>query len=229
MDRIPEPELMDEDDHARAYAEADFEEPHARCLELIIESFPGLPERGVAVDLGCGPGDIAMRFARAFPRWEVDGVDGAAAMLRYGQEALMRRDLADRVRLVAAYLPRDPLPRPAYDFVFSNSLLHHLADPRDLWRTVRRAAKPGAPVFVMDLMRPESREAARRLVDEHSRGEPELLRRDFFHSLLAAYRPDEVERQLAAEELPLEVAVVSDRHWVARGRVEGSPGATGAR
>lgn len=131
----------------------------------------------------------------------------------------MRSDFGGRVRLVHAYLPRDPLPRPRYDFVFSNSLLHHLADPRVLWSTVRAAARPGAPVFIMDLMRPASREEARRLVDENSAGEPEILRKDFFHSLLAAYRPAEVEAQLAEAGLAFEVVPVSDRHWIARGRV----------
>jgi len=225
MDRVPEPELMTAEEQARAYAEADFEEPHARCLALLEESFPDLPETGVAIDLGCGPGDITFRFARAHPGWEVDGVDGAPAMLRHGQEALMRGDLGRRVRLVCARLPRDPLPRRRYDFIFSNSLLHHLADPAVLWSAVRDAAAgPGTPVFIMDLMRPSSHEEARRLVDEHSGGEPEVLRRDFLHSLHAAYRPEEVEAQLEAAGLPLEVVVVSDRHWIARGRTGASPG-----
>ena len=219
MDRIPEPELMDEDEQARAYAEADFETPHAHCLELLVEAFPELEERGVAIDLGCGPGDITFRFARHHPGWEVDGIDGAAAMLRYGQEALMKTDLSERVRLVHAYLPADRLPRPPYDFIFSNSLLHHLEDPMVLWETVRAAGRPGTPVFIMDLMRPDDRETATHLVEEYSAGEPVILRKDFFHSLLAAYRPDEVERQLERVGLPLMVTVSSDRHWIAHGRI----------
>ncbi len=219
MKRVPEPELMTEDGQAQAYAEADFEEPHALCLELMLSSIPDLPSEGAAIDLGCGPGDITFRFARAYPGWEVDGVDGAAAMLRYGQEALMRTDLSERVRLVHAYLPNDALPRQQYDFVFSNSLLHHLSDPTVLWTTVCAAAPPSTPVFIMDLMRPESRDEAKRLVEEHASGEPTILRKDFFHSLLAAYRPEEVEEQLRAAGLSLEVRAVTDRHWIAHGRI----------
>ena len=48
MDRVPEPELMTEDGQARAYAEADFEEPHAHCLDLMLSSVPTLPNEGVA-------------------------------------------------------------------------------------------------------------------------------------------------------------------------------------
>ena len=34
MRRIPEPELMDDAEQAKAYAEADFSEPNQRFLEL---------------------------------------------------------------------------------------------------------------------------------------------------------------------------------------------------
>ncbi len=220
MDRIPEPELMDEDEQARAYAEADFDEPHTQCLALLEEAIPDLPEQGVAIDLGCGPGDITFRFARAYPRWQVDGIDGAAAMLRYGQEELMRDTLAERVRLIHAYLPVDRLPRPSYDFVFSNSLLHHLEDPNVLWNSVRAAAAPGAPVFVMDLARPASREEAVRLVEEHTVHEPPILKKDFLNSLFAAYRTDEVEEQCQRAGLDLTVKMTSDRHWIAYGAVK---------
>ncbi|HQR49986.1 MAG TPA: hypothetical protein PL152_11655, partial [Steroidobacteraceae bacterium] len=63
MQRIPEPELMDEFEQARAYAEADFSEPNQRFVQLFEAEFPALTS-GCVVDLGCGPGDIAVRLAR---------------------------------------------------------------------------------------------------------------------------------------------------------------------
>ena len=80
MKRTPEPELMEDAAQARAYAEADFSEPHGRLLEALRERLPGLPARGAALDLGCGPADVTLRFAGAFPGWTVDGVDASAAM-----------------------------------------------------------------------------------------------------------------------------------------------------
>ncbi len=48
--------------------------------------------------------------------------------------------------------------------------------------------------------------------------EPEVLRTDFFNSLLAAYRPSEVEEQLERAGLdPLSLEVVSDRHFIVWG------------
>jgi SAM-dependent methyltransferase len=220
MERCPEPELMDDDAQARAYAAADFTEPHNRFAALLLERLPDLPSRGSALDLGCGPADVTMRVARALPQWHIDGVDGSAAMLRYGHAAVVQAGLADRVRLVQIQLPTVTLPRRAYDLVFSNSLLHHLGDPAVLWQSVRSGAPLGAGVFVMDLMRPASRDAAARLVNIYCAGEPEVLRRDFFNSLLAAYRVDEVRQQLRAAELAhLTVAVASDRHLIVWGRL----------
>ena len=219
MERIPEPELMLDREQARAYAAADFAEPHERFVSLLRERLPGLPDAGVALDLGCGPGDPTLRVASALPGWQVHGVDGSPTMLALAREAAASAGLASRVSFIEARLPESPLPRAGYDLVFSNSLLHHLPDPRVLWECARRFAARGAPVFVMDLLRPVSVEAARALVGRHAAGEPELLRRDFFQSLCAAYRPDEVRAQLARAGLgALALAVVSDRHWIAWGR-----------
>lgn len=220
MDRTPEPELMDDEEQARAYSEADFAEPHERFVTLLNERLAGEELSGDVLDLGCGPADVTARFARAFARCHVDGVDGAEAMLRFGRERLARAGLEDRVTLTKAYLPDEPPPRASYDALISNSLLHHLDDPRVLWESVRRYARPSAFVFVMDLMRPASREVAERFVEEYAAGEPEVLRRDFFHSLLAAYTVDEVRGQIEAAGLSgLVVEAVSDRHLIAFGRV----------
>ncbi len=217
MQRIPEPELMGDLEQARAYADADFSEPHQAFVRHFRERFPDFA-RGQVLDLGCGPADVTMRFASAYPEVSVTGIDGAEAMLALGRELLARHDLADRVKLVQARLPT-PLER-RYDAVISNSLLHHLADPAVLWEAIRQAAKPGAAVFVMDLLRPHSIEAAEHLAATYAGAAPAVLRKDFFNSLLAAYQPDEIAAQLRGAGLAhFKIEPVSDRHVVVWGRV----------
>ena len=65
MERIPEPELMDDPAQAYAYANADFSEPHQAFVERFTQCFPGHAPRRV-LDLGCGAADITIRFARAY-------------------------------------------------------------------------------------------------------------------------------------------------------------------
>ncbi len=221
MERVTEPELMDDEAQALAYAEADFEEPNSRFAAMFSERVGALPAGAAVLDLGCGPGDITLRIARAHRGVHVHGLDGSAAMLAFGHQALaLEPGLAERVHFVEGLVPGAVLPLARYQAVVSNSLLHHLHDPSGLWRTVRERAVPGAPVLVMDLMRPASPAAAQALVDEYAGGEPEVLRRDFYNSLLAAFEPGEVRAQLAEAGLAgLEVEEASDRHLVVWGRV----------
>jgi 2-polyprenyl-3-methyl-5-hydroxy-6-metoxy-1,4-benzoquinol methylase len=112
------------------------------------------------------------------------------------------------------------LPCRAFDTVISNSLLHHLHDPQTLWRAVTQYAAPGAAVFIVDLRRPDSRERAGALVDEYAGTEPEILMRDFFNSLLAAFRPEEITQQLAQAGLAsFQVEAVGDRHIIVHGKM----------
>jgi cyclopropane fatty-acyl-phospholipid synthase-like methyltransferase len=217
LERIPEPELMDDLEQARAYAGADFSEPHEAFVRHFRERFPGHVPRRV-LDLGCGAADVTIRFARAYPEAAITGVDGARAMLDLARAAVERSGMQPRIHLALARLPQAALAE-RFDTVISNSLLHHLADPVALWEAVERHAQRGAAVFVMDLARPASREEAERLVEEHAAGEPDILRRDFFNSLLAAYRPEEIAAQLARAGLDLHIETVSDRHVAVFGRV----------
>ncbi len=221
MQRIPEPELMDDEAQARAYAEADFEEPNARFAAMCAGFVGELSDGAAVLDLGCGPGDITLRIAAANPAVEVHGLDGSAAMLAFGEAALAANPgLRRRVRFIPGLVPDAELPRALYEAVVSNSLLHHLHDPAGLWRMIRARGAAGAPVLVMDLMRPDSEGSAQALVDQYAADEPEVLRRDFYNSLLAAFEPGEVRAQLAAAGLGhLVVEEASDRHLVVRGRL----------
>jgi ubiquinone/menaquinone biosynthesis C-methylase UbiE len=215
--RVPEPELMDTSEQARAYAAADFTEPHDAFVARFRERFPEF-RSGRVLDLGCGTADVTVRFARAYPEVRVHGIDGAPAMLDEGVKLLGAAGVVDRVALELVRLPSTALTEAAYDAVVSNSLLHHLADPRVLWTTIAATARPGAPVFVMDLCRPLSTDAAQHLVDMYAASEPPVLRDDFYRSLCAAYTPDEVQAQLVDAGLGhFRVERAGDRHLLVWG------------
>jgi len=205
---------------ARAYAGADFTEPNERFCRLLRTQLHPLPEDARVVDIGCGPADIPCRLAEEFPGWHITATDGSAAMLAEARRNVTQRNLAARLRLVLGRIPEVDLGGE-FDLILSNSLLHHLPDPAVLWTTVTALAGPGAGVAVMDLSRPDSPAEADRIVSLHSGGEPEVLRRDFFNSLLAAFTVTEVREQLARQGLEgLSVEMVSDRHLFVWGRLQ---------
>ena len=211
MNRVLEPELMTDPEQAEAYAAADFATVNQGFVDRFRALFPAFA-RGRLVDLGCGPADIPIRFCRALPAVTVTGVDGSEAMLVPGRRAVGAAGLAGRVELGRA--------PGGFHAVVSNSLLHHMPHPDVFWSEVARLGRAGAPALVMDLHRPESSERAREIVKTYSADEPEVLKRDFFHSLCAAFTLAEVRSQLARAGLDrLRCEMVSDRHWVAWGQL----------
>jgi SAM-dependent methyltransferase len=218
MQRIPEPELMDDPVQAEAYAAADFDEAHSRIVAAFEVCFPDARVAGRILDLGCGPGDISCRFAARYPACTVIGLDGSSAMIRLANRRRADDVAGERVRFVEGLLPDAPIPDGPYAAIVSNSLLHHLHRPEVLWQAIDTLADRGTCIYVADLRRPQDADAARRLVREYAADEPEILQRDFYNSLLAAFTPAEVEAQLAAAGLAgLRVEVISDRHLLLHG------------
>ena len=213
MQRIPEPELMNDEAQALAYAQANFDEPHDMFIQVFKDTFPEAKVSGHILDLGCGPADISIRYAQAYPDCVIDGLDGAPRMLAQGELAIQKAQLQDRINLLEGLLPGANLPRDNYDVIISNSLLHHLHEPDVLWESIKQYTVPGSRVFIMDLMRPDTERVAREFVDLYASDEPQVLREDFYHSLCAAFLPEEIQSQLAFACLShFEVKILSDRH-----------------
>lgn len=195
IERIPEPELMEDKEQALAYAGADFSDINQDFVERFLDF--ANPEDGAKIlDLGCGPADIPIRMASARPGVLITGVDGAKVMLDIARIDIDGKDLKGQITLVEGRMPNLPLEEKSFDAILSNSLLHQLHKPEIFWEEIKRLAKPGAAVFTIDLVRPESKEEAENIVKEGARKEPEILKKDFFNSLMAAFSLDEVKAQL---------------------------------
>ena len=88
MQRIPEPELMDDPDQALAYSKADFSASHGARVQIFRSLYPRIELTGSALDLGCGSGDVLLRFARAYPAAAFYGLDGSQPMLDLAQHSI---------------------------------------------------------------------------------------------------------------------------------------------
>jgi SAM-dependent methyltransferase len=218
MDRVTEPELMVDDDQAVAYSEANFTESHQAAVTRFGEAFPSFSS-GRILDLACGPADITVRFARAYPDARLVGLEGSPPMLALGRQRVHEAGLDDRIGFAHMRLPDADLSQlGTFDAVVCTNSLHHFHDPSVLWDAMRATARSGACLFVQDLCRPDSPERAQAIVDEHPNDMPDVLRRDYYNSLRAAFTPSEIEAQLTAAGLEgFTVQAVTDRHLVAHG------------
>jgi ubiquinone/menaquinone biosynthesis C-methylase UbiE len=215
MERVTEPELMDDEQQSLAYAQADFSTSNQLYVDTLVRDFPD--HLRAVVDIGCGPADVVIRLARAAPHAAITAIDGSAPMIALGRTAARAAGVDDRLTLLHTRIPGPPPAPQSFDAVLSKDLLHHLPDPRVLWHEVTRLGRPGAAVYVMDLVRPDSEDTARAMVKEGAGSEAPVLQHDFYRSLLAAFTMDEVRAQVAAAGLDLTVAPIGVRHMVIKG------------
>ena len=219
MQRITEPELMNEEIQTDAYAQADFKEPNIHFINLFQKTF-SKNITGNVLDIGCGNADITLRFARAFPNCYIDAIDGSRSMLKHGSKALEREseNIQKRVTFVQGIVPSIKLPRPHYDTIISNSVLHHIHEPILLWQFIKSHSTQNTKIFIGDLLRPTSKEKAAEIVELYAINEPEILKVDFYNSLLAAFEISEIEEQLESSGMSnLSVRQISDRHVIISG------------
>lgn len=210
---------MEDEEQALAYAQADFEEPNELFIAKFNEKVGEIS--GQVLDLGCGPARLSLRFAKEHPNCIVFAVDGSRAMLLQAQEQMQQKpDVKGRIVLIHDNLNTISLPQRHYRSVISNSLLHHLHDPMLLWNAIRKFAASNAWIFIMDLFRPRSEEKAKEIVEKYGGNEPDILQRDFFNSLLAAFEEEEIRAQLKEAGLDhMFTQIVSDRHIIIYGRM----------
>ena len=215
MERILEPEIMDDAEQALAYAKADFSTSNQWYVDHLLADFP--KNLGNVLDIGCGPADVPVRLARAHPTIRITAIDGSAAMLAHAQRTVQASGLQTRISAAHGYIPGLPFDEHSFDAVLSKDLLHHLPDPMVLWSEARRLGRHGAATYVMDLFRPASPDAARDIVETVAGNEHPILKEDFYNSLCAAFTVEEVRSQIRQSGLELDVIQISDRHMLIRG------------
>lgn len=209
MDRVPEPEVMDTPEEATAYDAMD----HAQVNAAFVDRLVALGARGRMLDIGTGPGHIPLLVAERLADCVVVAVDLSPAMLAIARGKLAGSPHERRIELRLGDAKALELADASFDAVFSNTILHHLADPRPFLREAARVLRRGGALLIRDLYRPASEAEVDRLVAAHaSTAGPvgqELLRA----SLRAAFTPPELraladECGLAAADLVID----SDRH-----------------
>jgi SAM-dependent methyltransferase len=214
MLRILEPEIKTSD-QAVAYVQTDFSASNQFFVDGLLKDYSDV--LGNVIDIGCGPCDAMLRLANAHPRVRITAIDGSAAMIELARDAVRGAGHDGRISALQGYIPGLPLDDRSFDGVLSKYLLHHLPDPMVLWSEARRLGKPGAVIYVMDLIRPASPERARQIVETVTPDDHPILKEDFFNSLCAAFTVEEARNQLKDAGLPLDVVPVSSLHMLIKG------------
>ncbi len=209
MDRTLEPEVMDTAEEAAAYDEMD----HSAVNQAFVDRLLALGARGRLLDLGTGPGDIPLLIVERVADCTVVGVDLSPGMLELAQKRRAGARQAERIKFRLADAKDLDFEDASFDAVFSNTVLHHLADPRPFLREARRVLRPRGTLLIRDLYRPSNRARVDELVRMYASTASPSGREMFRASLCAALMPSEL--RALADECGLAEArlmVDTDRH-----------------
>ncbi len=192
---------MDNADEVRAYASAAAQAHLDSIDNSLVEQAVSLGARsGWLLDIGTGPGGIPLKLAERCPGLRVVGIDRSPRMIRTARETAARRGLANRLSFLIADASRLCFPDACFDFVLSNSLLHHLSDPLLAFDEMARVSKPHGMVLLRDLRRP-SRLIFPWHVRWYGRFYLGLMKKLYVDSVRAAYTEEELSDWLRRSAL----------------------------
>ncbi len=214
MKRVPETELMENCHQITAYSTADFsssDEVLIKRLETLVnKSGLKIQNDDQILDIGCGPGNIAFLLAQKWPSTKIIGIDGSQGMINAAEEKLAKIKDSETVNFAnIKFLCVDinniselinKLEKPT-KMIISNSLLHHIHDPRVFWNAVKALSMKGTINFHTDLIRPRSEVEAKQIQLKHLAKAPPILIKDYLASLKAAFTLSEVKLQLKRHQL----------------------------
>jgi len=215
LSRILEPEVMSGAEEAAEYDEMDFSATDRLFAERAAELARGASS---IVDLGCGNAKIPLAFATLVaPHIRTYAVEMSLEMLSVAARNRERAGIAaERVAFLAADAKRLPFRGGSAGLVVSNSLVHHIPEPRDVFREIARLAGENGAILIRDLVRPDSQVAVDELVARHAAGWSPLQAQLFSDSLHAALTVEEVRQCLTDCGMRgVTVSQITDRHWSA--------------
>lgn len=201
LERIPEPEVMDDLEGVEAYSAAASQAYLERIDRTFVEHALSLGvAEGHALDIGTGPGVIPIMLAARVPRLRLTGTDLSEPMLQKARKAAGEAGVADRLDFRVGDAKSLPFSDRSFDLVLCNSLLHHLPVPLALFNEISRVSKPGGAILLRDLRRPSRLEFPFHAswFGRHYSGVMSRLYRD---SLRAAYTRAELDDLLRRSKL----------------------------
>jgi ubiquinone/menaquinone biosynthesis C-methylase UbiE len=214
LQRVLEPEVMDSPAEAADYDSMDHREVNRRFVDDLLAACDAQLAGVEVLDLGTGTAQIPIELCRRRADARVAAVDYAAAMLDVARRNVAAAGLSARIELVRCDAKRLPHAAGRFAIVMSNSIVHHIPDPRRVLAEAVRVVRPRGMLFFRDLLRPPDDAEVRRLVATYAADANARQRQMFDDSLRAALSLDEIRALVADLGFdPAAVRQTSDRHW----------------
>lgn len=223
LPRTLEPEVMDTAQEAVDYDSMD----HSSVNRLFVDDLLAAAEvagfaeqlashsnRLRVLDVGTGTAQIPIEFCQRPVNVDMVAIDLAVEMLLLAEQNIRDAGLHGNILLEHVDAKDLPFDDGEFDWVISNSIVHHIPDPIDCLREMRRILKPGGLLFVRDLLRPNSSDRVEEIVEMYAGDDNDDQRQLFRQSLHAALTTSEMAELMESLGWPAStVTQTSDRHW----------------
>lgn len=123
---------------------------HAR---VAVDVAAAAPHRGRVLDVGCGPGQLALVLADRHAL-DVTGIDLDPQMIARAQANADARPVpggVQRLTYAVGDVASLPVPDASFDVVVSTMALHHWSDPDAALAEIDRVLRPGGRALIWDL------------------------------------------------------------------------------
>jgi len=112
----------------------------------IAQTLP-LENNGILLDIGTGPGFLALLIARKYPNLKIIGIDLSKTMIKIANKnkkdlPILEFKVMDGKKL--------EFSENSIDYIISTFALHHWRKPLEVFKEIYRVLKPDGQVFIYD-------------------------------------------------------------------------------
>ena len=231
MDREPESELMNKKSQVKAYCAADFSLGEINLIKFISNYLEinniNLSTNDLIVDLGCGPGNISEKLSDRWPNVNVLGIDGSNEMIREAESKKFKNKIINKyknlnyvcadIREISSH---EIISKREITLLVSNSFLHHIINIENFFEFIINLSDKETINFHKDLIRPKDEDTALKLKAKCAQKYSSILTNDYYASLKAAYRINEVQEKILEYNLDsMNVIEESKEYLIVYGKV----------
>ncbi len=194
IERILEPEVMDDDQEAQEYDRMDFTDVNNDFARLASKLGN---KQAKVLDICTGTARIPLIISQLRPNWQIIGVDLASSMLELGNKNIEEAQKSAQISLQLIDGKKMPYEDNTFDLVITNSLIHHIPNPLDLLWEIDRVVKVDGSILIRDLLRPNSIEEIEQIVRQANLDYSPHQKQLFYDSLHAAFTLKEMQKLIA--------------------------------
>lgn len=122
-----------------------------RFFTRVAHDVASLVPQGAVLEIGPGPGRLAVKLAEVAPGVEITGLDIAPEMVAHASVLAASAGVADRVRFRVGDVGALPFPDASFDLVMSTLSAHHWPEPATGLAELHRVLRPGGVAWIYDL------------------------------------------------------------------------------